>query len=162
MPSRFTIDGSLDLEEELNHLCGVVSSGVRRLIPLHKMGAIVLGGGYGRGQGGVLRTENGDHPYNDLEFYIFLNGNRLWNEQKYKGLLHELGERLSSTDGLHVEFKIDSAHRLRRSPISMFSYDLVAAHRVIFGDEQIFQGCNDHLQSEKIPPWEAARLLFNR
>jgi hypothetical protein len=44
----------------------------------------------------------------------------------------------------------------------MFSYDLVAKHRIILGDDNTFQGCEHHLQSESIPLSEATRLLFNR
>ena len=41
---------------------------------LPKLSAVVLGGGYGRGEGGVLRTEHGDHLYNDLDFFVFADG----------------------------------------------------------------------------------------
>ena len=44
----------------------------------------------------------------------------------------------------------------------MFSYDLVSGHRIIFGDESIFQGLEYHLNAEAIPLSEATRLMFNR
>jgi hypothetical protein len=162
MNHRFTIDGSQALEQELERLCNAILTGVERLVPGPRLEAIVLGGGYGRGQGGVLKTETGDRPYNDLEFYVFLRGNPLLNEHKYGADLRELGESFSSGAGLHVEFKIDSLDKLRSSPISMFTYDLVAGHRIVRGGDTIFQGCEHHLQAEKIPLSEATRLLFNR
>jgi len=122
----------------------------------------VLGGGYGRGQGGVLKTTSGDAPYNDLEFYVFLRGNRVMNERKYHPELEALGERLSGLAGLHVEFKVDSLARLRKSPVTMFSYDLVSGHRIFWGGENIFEKCGQHLEAAKIPHVEATRLLFNR
>jgi hypothetical protein len=162
MKTRFTIDGNRELEDRLERLCGNVKCRVLELIPLQKLAAIVLGGGYGRGEGGVLRDEEGDRPYNDLEFYVFLRGNRLWQQHRYGRMLLELGDLLSVEAGLHVEFKIDCVDRWRRSPVSMFSYDLVSRHRVIFGDESIFQGCEHHLESAAIPLSEATRLMFNR
>ena len=116
---RFTIDGSDALEARLRAICDQVSAGIEAIVPPRKVEAVVLGGGYGRGEGGVLRTETGDQPYNDIEFYVFVHGARLWNERKYGASLCALGERLS-TAGLHVEFKLDSLERLRRMPISMF------------------------------------------
>ena len=95
MRQRFTIDGSERLEQEIAEKCREIGHEVGKLIPGRKLEALVLGGGYGRGQGGVLLTEHGDRPYNDLEFYVFLNGNRLWNERRYKASLDELGQRLS-------------------------------------------------------------------
>jgi rhamnosyltransferase len=159
--ARFTMDGSDALEKHLAQLCENVLAGVRALIPENKLDALVLGGGYGRGQGGVLRTNSGDAPYNDLEFYVFLRGNRVLNERKYHAALEHLGERLSRPAGLHVEFKVDSLNRLRRSPVTMFSYDLVSGHRILCGTN-VFQGCEHHLDAAKIPLTEATRLLFNR
>jgi rhamnosyltransferase len=159
---RFTIDGDEQLEERLAGICEKVSRGIQKIIPTGKLEAVVLGGGYGRAQGGVLRSKDGDLPYNDLEFYVFVRGNPVWQERTHGAPLDELGRQLSAEAGLHVEFKIDSIERLRRGPVSMFSYDLVSGHRVVFGAERIFAGCEQHLDASKIPLSEATRLLFNR
>jgi rhamnosyltransferase len=161
-PPRFTLDGSDALENHLAQTCEKVLAGVRALVPGDKLEALVLGGGYGRGQGGVLKSGSGDAPYNDLEFYVFTRGNRVLNERRYHQPLQELGERLSADAGLHVEFKVDSLARLRRSPVTMFSYDLVSGHRTLLGSENIFDGCEHHRDAAKIPLAEATRLLFNR
>src|SRR6266545_2727283 len=58
-PERFTLDGGAELEEHLAHTCESVLAGVRGIIPARKLEALLLGGGYGRGEGGVLRTETG-------------------------------------------------------------------------------------------------------
>jgi hypothetical protein len=158
---RFTLDGSAELERRLTEVCAAVADGVRAIVSGNKLEALVLAGGYGRGEGGVLKTEGGDLPYNDLEFYVFVKGSRLLAERRFGPGLHELGARLSPAAELHVEFKIDSLEKLRRSPITMFSYDLVSQHRVLYG-ENVFCGCNNHLQAETIPAAEATRLLFNR
>src|SRR5438105_13305058 len=81
---RFTLDGSDELEALLRQLCTHISERVARLVPEGKLEALVLGGGYGRGEGGVLTTDAGERPYNDLEFYIFLRGERLLNQKKYQ------------------------------------------------------------------------------
>lgn len=159
---RFTLDGSDALENHLAETCKRVLTGVHNLVTPNKLEALVLGGGYGRGQGGVLRTVSGDAQYNDLEFYVFMSGMRILNERRFWRDLNSLGERLSSEAGLHVEFKIDSLPRLRRSAITMFSYDLLLGHRIIFGGEQVFTGCDHHCCAENIPLSEATRLLFNR
>ncbi len=179
---RFTIDGSQTLEEQLARTCATVVARVRAAIRARTLEAIVLGGGYGRGQGGVLRTASGDQPYNDLEFYVFTRGNRLWNERRHAPSLHRIGDQLSSEAGAHVEFKIESLARLRSEPVTMFTYDLVSGHRVLWVDphtrgyhrsdragttdrsldESIFSGCEHHLDAAKIPLHEATRLLFNR
>ncbi len=92
MKTRFTIDGSPELEDRLERLCSAAQRwGHGTEIPPKDIATVVLGGGYGRGEGGVLRTEAGEQPYNDLEFYVFCRGHRLWQEHRYGTRLHDLG-----------------------------------------------------------------------
>ena len=162
MGTRFTIDGNEALECHLAATCEKVAQGVQAIIAPEDLQAIVLGGGYGRGQGGVLKTSAGDQPYNDLEFYIFIHGHRLWNQHRFASQLNHFGESISPAAGLHVEFKIDSCKKLSRAPVTMFSYDLVTRHRIVFGRADLFANCRHHLDEKNIPVSEATRLLFNR
>jgi hypothetical protein len=162
MNKRFTIDGSDAMEERLHSLCREVALGVAQIIPTSKLEGVVLGGGYGRGEGGVLKTDSGNEPYNDLEFYVCLHGHRSLNERRYRRALNHLAEQLSLDAGIHIEFKCESIRRLNRSRVSMFTYDLVAGHQVVCGKQDLFQNCRHHLDSSDIPLSEATRLLFNR
>jgi len=162
MKQRFTIDGSDMLESHMTAMCEKVLTGVKSLVPAAKLSGILLGGGYGRGEGGVLKTATGDTPYNDLEFYVFIRGNALLAERKFRGPLHEFGEILSPEAGLEVEFKVLTLDKLRHSAPSMFYYDLVAGHRWILGDDSLLGDLAHHRDAAQIPLHEATRLLFNR
>ncbi len=161
-PSRFTLNGSDALEAHLARLCEQVRDGVRALVPADKLDAVMLGGGYGRGEGGVLRTPAGDQPYNDLESFVLVRGNAVLAERKFRHPLHELGERLSPDAGLEVEFKVITLDKLRRSGPSMFYYDLVMGHRWLVGEESLLFDCEQHRDAGRIPLHEATRLLMNR
>ncbi len=158
---RFTRDGDEALEIHLATVCREIVSAVTGLVT-KKLEAIVLGGGYGRGEGGVLRTPAGDRPYNDLEFYIFLRGHPFVNQRKYGRLFHELGERLSPRAGVEVEFKLTSRAHVARSAPSMFFYDLISGHRRLVGESGIWAECEHHRDATRIPLSEATRLLMNR
>jgi hypothetical protein len=162
MSTRFTIDGSAGLEQHLVETCALVRAGVERIIPAHLLEGLVLAGGYGRGEGGVLHENGQDLPYNDLEFFVFVRGSTYINDRRFKAALHALGESLSPDAGLEVEFKILSLSRLRRSAVNMFYYDLVMGHRWLIGNDDLFVGCEHHLDARQIPLHEATRLLFNR
>lgn len=162
MSTRFTIDGSESLEQHLAAACTHVRAGVERIIPRGRLEGLVLAGGYGRGEGGVLRESGRDLPYNDLEFFVLLRGSTLINDRRFKAALHALGKSLSPSLGLEVEFKILSSSQLRRSPVSMFYYDLIMGHRWIIGGAALFAGCDHHRDAASIPLHEATRLLFNR
>lgn len=162
MNLRFTQDGSPELEAHLQTTCEQVLAGVRRLMPDDRLEGLLLGGGYGRGEGGVLRTTAGDQPYNDLEFYVFVRGQAVLAERQFRQPLHELGESLSPAAGLEVEFKVLTVDKLRNSPPSMFYYDLVMGHRWFTGDDTLLAGCEPHRDAAHIPLHEATRLLMNR
>jgi hypothetical protein len=161
---RFTRDGDDALEWHLERTCARIVSGIRGLIPPGKLEAVILGGGYGRGEGGVLRDGGGDRPYNDLEFYIAIRGNRHLNEVRYQRRLEVLGDILTHLADAEVEFKVTSLAEMASRPVSMFSYDLAAGHRLLWGCEPAeFQASWDHHRcAENIPQAEATRLLMNR
>ena len=161
---RFTLDGDDALERHLERTCARVLSGIRGLIPAQKLEAVLLGGGYGRGEGGVLRGPAGDRPYNDLEFEVAIRGNRHLNEFRYHRRLDVLGEILTHLADAEIEFTITSLTELATRPVSMFSYDLIAGHRLLWSHATAppLPGCDHHGRSESIPSAEATRLLMNR
>lgn len=162
MITRFTIDGSDALEQELSSLCARAREAVLRVIPARKVHALALGGGYGRGEGGVLKTPAGDKPYNDLEFYIIHAGSDLFAEKFYQAKVHHLAENLTRQAGIEVEFKLLAKSKLERSPVTMFYYDLITGHRLLHGNESWLAGCDQHRAAHRIPLYEATRLLMNR
>ena len=154
---RFTIDGSDALEHHLAKVCEEVRSRAQALIPAHLLDGVVLGGGYGRGEGGVLRTTEGDKPYNDMEFFVFAKVMSHYDEG-----LHKIGHEVSEFAGIEVEFKLMPLAKFQRAQPSMFYYDLIKGHRWIIGDDRLFEGCEQHHDCARIPLHEATRLLMNR
>jgi hypothetical protein len=150
------------MERHLASIVERVCKGVLEIVPANKLEGLVLAGGYGRGEGGVLRTPRGDLPYNDLEFYVFIRGPLLLNQRRFQHPLHEFAEALGPDAGLEVELKVFSVDKLEASEPSMFFYDLIAGHRLVCGEPQLLAGCAHHLSADKIPLHEAARLLMNR
>jgi hypothetical protein len=163
-PRRFTLDGDHALEGHLARTCARIVSGVRGLVPARKLEAVLLGGGYGRGEGGVLRGGPDDRPYNDLEFYVAIRGSRHVNEARYRRRLEVFGEIVTHLAGAEVEFKVTSLGELAAGPVSMFSYDLASGHRLLWGtvSGDHHSGWDLHRCAENIPQSEATRLLMNR
>jgi hypothetical protein len=74
------------------------------------------------------------------------------------------GEILAHLADVEVEFKVTSLSEMAAQPVSMFSYDLAAGHRILWGGapEDLLAGMDNHRRAEDIPPSEATRLLMNR
>lgn len=163
MTQRFTIDGSEALEARLAQICEGFAAGIRAVIPGNVLEGIVLGGGYGRGEGGVQRDEAGvEHPYNDLEFYVFVRGPLLFRERAYRKRMHALAHEWSEKAGIEVEAKLLTVQKIRESEVTMFFHDLVIGHRLVHGAPEIFGDCEHHRAAHRIPLHEGLRLLMNR
>jgi hypothetical protein len=159
--ARYTIDGSDALEDHLEHSCQLVKQTLLTTLPPNSIEGLLLGGGYGRGEGGVPGPE-ADRPYNDLEFYLFVHGNRHLFDHRHGATLHRLGHDLAPAIGVEVEFKVLTFEALRRAPISMFFYDMLAGHKWLLGTDDLFDRCKHHRAAHLLPLSEATRLLMNR
>lgn len=160
--NRFTRDGSDALENLIGETCEEIGQEVTRIVPAGSFQALLLGGGYGRGEGGVLATPDGDAPYNDLEFFLLIGGHPRLNERRYGAAIHALEHRMTEKLGIEVEFKILSLEKLTSSPTTMFYYDLVCGHRVTVGSPIVLDSCAHHADATRIPANEATRLMMNR
>ncbi|HEV8541758.1 MAG TPA: hypothetical protein VGR78_05150 [Verrucomicrobiae bacterium] len=162
MKARFTLDGSNALEERLEELCTRARDKVLAIIPSGDLEALVLGGGYGRGEGGVLRTGSGEQPYNDMEFYALLRGSEFLTQRRVCDRIHHAAEELTALADIDVEFKLLALRKIERSPVTMFYYDLISGHRMVQGDDAWLARCQHHRSAHRIPLHEATRLLMNR
>ncbi len=159
---RFTRDGSHALENHLAHVCRQVKAGVRRIIPAPVLQGIALGGGYGRGEGGVLRCDGGEQLYNDLDFFVFVRSPVLLHERRHTAALHRLGVGLTPVAGVDVEFKLISLAQVWRNSNNMAYYDLLTGHRWLLGDDRLFKDCQSRDSAADLPISEATRLMMNR
>ena len=125
--------------------------------------ALVLAGGYGRGEGGVFRAAEGASAelYNDLEFFLFL---KTGADTKAAAVWCERWEKSGTVElGIDVEFKRDAASVLRTGSPTMFWHDLLQGHRMVWGDASLLADAPARLRDPAVlPASEATRLLFNR
>ena len=120
--------------------------------------ALVLGGGYGRGEGAVVHGSGGERPYNDLDLIVIVN-----RRPGVARLLAPVSRRHEHALGIAVDFSRALTvgdveqweHRLRW-------HELYHGHRVLSGEPGIVV---DHAPREiasPVPLREASRLLVNR
>ena len=122
--------------------------------------AIVLGGGYGRGEGGIATGSEGAPAFfNDLDYFIFTAGP---DDPALLRALREWEQQESSRLGIDVEGKYLRRSALSQTAGSMMFYDLVAAHTIVAGPEDFFEPYRALANPASIEAVEATRLLWNR
>lgn len=122
-------------------------------------GALVLGGGYGRGEGGVMAGPSGPGFSNDLDYFLFDEapgdaGLQAW----CRGIEHTESAAL----GIDVEIKCLRADSIGDPSRSMMFADLVAGHVTVAGDGGFLLRLRAALDFSRIDAAETTRLLWNR
>ena len=121
--------------------------------------ALVLGGGYGRGEGGVLQVSGEERPYNDLDLVLIVRRKtRLpWDA------LHGIRHKYASLTGIEVDFSRPlTVDDVRGWPPTLMWSDLLHGHRVLDGDADILTANAPDLRADRLMPVEATRLMLNR
>jgi len=122
--------------------------------------AIILGGGYGRGEGGIAVDASGQSRFfNDLDYFVFTE------EPQNPTLLSAVADwekRESDLLGIDVEGKCLPQSQLNETPTSMMFFDLVSSHQVVLGPPDFLEPYRKQTNPQTIARIEATRLLWNR
>ena len=129
---------------------------------LPKLAAVVLGGGYGRGEGGVLHTSQGDRLYNDLDFFVFADGASSQEALVIQNGLKGISERWEKRLEVAVDFSpVKNVRSLCRVSQTLMYQELLRGWKPIWGTLELGEWI-PALKTEELPFSEAARLLLNR
>lgn len=122
-------------------------------------GALVLGGGYGRGEGGVMTGPEREGFSNDLDYFLFDDSP---NDPRLAAWCRSIEREESDLLGIDVEIKCLKAASIGDPSLSMMFADLVAGHVTVAGDAGFLLEMRGDLDFKRIAPEEATRLLWNR
>ena len=119
---------------------------------------VVLGGSYGRGDGGVRQDRENGLLYNDLDFFVFARQ----KAENAESLLKELAEKYEKSLKVDVDFsRIMSVNDIVRSAPRLMMQELKRGYRLVCGEDLPAEYLPE-FPAEKIPFSEACRLLLNR
>src|ERR1700737_1678620 len=85
---RYARQGSAEFNVRMHEWLTALSSEVRGVLGENLI-ALVLGGGYGRGEGGVLRVSGEERPYNDLDFTLIVRRKGSFSAAALEALQHK-------------------------------------------------------------------------
>ena len=124
---------------------------------------LVLGGGYGRGEGGILKKQNGETDlYNDLDFFVISETFIPHLNRNLDLLFQRISKEWHSKLHIDVDFSRSTyvGYIKKRLHIQMWR-EMVLGARILVGDENEFKRDFQVLPSQ-MPASETAKLLINR
>ena len=123
---------------------------------------VYMGGGYGRGEGGVLITEDNRHlPYNDIDFFVFTHLNSRRKRQAFDDGLRQIGRKYSRRLGIAFDFAPAKAlDKFRREQHTLMYQELLYRHVLVYGTDLLAgMECSP---AHELPVQEGLKLLVNR
>ena len=120
--------------------------------------ALVLVGGFGRGEGGVYRQGASIVPSNDYDIEMITAGRKGVDPAALKKTERYLADKLG-IDWVHIEAR--SKRQLKKMAFTQYTFDIKYGHYVFYGDPHIFNliPSMDASQMELI---EGEKILFTR
>jgi len=159
---RYSVLGTAEFEQKVEAILAGIVHEFSVSVDQRSVKALVLGGGYGRGEGGVLSKDGGEELYNDLDLFVFTRKLDAVAKYTLQKKLHLLHEKLSKRYNLEIDFSTPKdVSKLSWEPFSLMMYDLSCGYQVLWGKLDL---------KHYLPPWKAAnmpaeeavKLLLNR
>ncbi len=161
--SKYTIYGDDAFDRKIDSLLGIVVERVVDTVGRKNLVALALGGGYGRGEGGVFLNTNGEMSlYNDFDFFVITSDISRMQQWRLNRALLNLSPELSEIAGIDVDFSpVKNISDLKSSKFTMMWQELKSGHVVIYGPENIFEQL-PAFDLNNMPHEELAKLMLNR
>ncbi len=160
---HYTTVVDLEVEAQLNSALDGMRADIAALPLPCRPEYVYLGGGYGRGEGGVsLRSDGRKTLYNDLDMFVFTVQASRKRRRDIDLAVCEIGEKWSTTLELAVDFPpCRNISVLRRYEHTLMFQELLQGHQLVFG-ERDFLADWPRLGPAEIPVLEGYRLMLNR
>lgn len=163
MKNRYTVYGTREFDQKIDDDMHIIAEAVAGGISGNQIAAVILGGGYGRGEGGVHRNSKGEMSlHNDYDMFVITDNVSYSARQKINRELKEISEKLTARIGIDVDFSpVKNRSELATLPFTMMWQELKCGHKVIYGSEDILDDIAA-LDLNHMPAEEAAKLMLNR
>jgi len=157
MKKTFTKEGSALFNQEVEVIINTFAEEIRTAVGT-SFEALVLGGGYGRGEGACVIIDGKESLYNDLDLFL-ITGDSMDLTDEIKHIAHRYEKIL----GIDVDIgKPVTLKELRLLPHQLMWQDLIAGHMVLAGDKEIITANAPAWWGKTLPKGEALRLMLNR
>jgi hypothetical protein len=159
--SKYTLKGSPELDARIDSDLRRISEAVRdsRYGSLYR--ALVLIGGYARGEGTPFLVNGKQVPFNDYDLVVV---SKPLNRRQRAGVQSDLRgweSTLSAELNLPVDLCLYPENVLRQAEFSLLNYEMKYGHLVVWGEQDII-GLLPEYPHDRIPLSEGTRLLMNR
>jgi hypothetical protein len=158
---RYTLQGPDEVESRIARDQAVVAMAVRDVVPAQVLAALVLAGGYGRGEGGFRWSGGRAVPYNDYDYFLVVRGVARNALAGLRETVQALAARLGRELAIEVDFALLEEERLPRLPACLMYSELKWRSRTLLGDAAVLDAIPSPAVGD-LPLAEYSRMMLNR
>ena len=158
---KFTVRGSGAVEDLITGLVNETVDMAKRVLSPNDYRALIMMGGYGRGEGGVEIVGGEERPHNNFDFLLISESARPSKQAVLRQRLYDIFTPVMQKYDIEIDLSVISTWKLRFSPTLIIWYETRFGHKTILGDDRFVPGLK-HFRLNRIPSRDALRLLVNR
>ncbi len=158
---RFTLRGDARVESQITNDVEQVKDVVARTLDPSSYRALVMIGGYGRGEGGVERISGVERPHNNYDFLVILERGGTPSLSAIKEKLDSAIAPIIKKIGIGIDIGLTTVRTLAHARCLVMWYDFRNGHKTILGDRSYVSGLKQ-FKRELIDPTDIRSLLVNR
>lgn len=134
-----------------------------RACAVPRLSGVWLGGGYGRGEGGVRFSADGRAaPYNDIDLFVFMDGASSAEKDACARALAPVAAKYAAVLGVDVDFcRPRNPADYKKDERRLMIQELKRGHVALLGGTGLLDAVRT-LAADELPRTEAVRLLMNR
>ncbi len=153
----FSQAGSPEFNQRIGQILDNLAQEVKKELPSHFI-ALVLAGGYGRGEGACVIRHGEEALYNDLDLFLIVD-TPMAVPESIRSITHGYEKQL----GIEVDIgKPLTIKDIKCFPHQLMWQDLLDGHYVVLGASDILTSNAPRYLTSPLPQVEALRLLLNR
>jgi len=160
-PGRYTLDGDGAVEARIAGDQTLIAESIQALVVPPEFRALVLMGGYGRGEGGYVVRDGRPAPYNDYDYFVVVHRQGGARRRALQDALAHEARVLGHQVGVEVDFALLREEGLPQAEYSLMNAEMIWGHRVVAGDPDVL-ATMPPMPFATLPPGEFTRLLLNR
>lgn len=158
---RFTARGGDEVEALCRSIVAHAVAVMERVVGRESFRAIVMLGGYGRGEGGVEVGPRGERPHNNFDFLIITTLRAPRDHGRLKRAVDHALAPIAAAHGVGLDVGVVGAWKLRTSPCLVMWYDMRFGHKTLAGDASFVPSLRRFSRSAIVPS-DVRDLLVNR
>lgn len=153
----YTLCGEPEAEARIGRDLSAIAASVKAGLG-SQLRALLLVGGYARGEGSVVTRNGAAGPFNDYDLVAVVRG----RASPLRALLGELGRALAPRLGVHVDVLPFSEGALPHVPATLFWLDVALGGLLVVSGPAAIADRLPHISPRRVPLEECGRLLSNR